>query len=153
MRAVLQRVSKATVRATAANDGSPLDHAESIGAGLVVLLCVMQGDDEATIDWAADKTARLRIFADDAGKMNRSVVEVGGGALVVSQFTLAGETAKGNRPSFTTAAAPMVAAPLVERFARRLETEHGLTVARGVFGASMEVDLVNDGPVTVVVER
>lgn len=153
MRAVLQRVLRATVRATAANDGSALEHAESIGHGLVVLLCVVQGDDEATIEWAADKTARLRIFGDDAGKMNRSVVDVGGGVLVVSQFTLAGETAKGNRPSFTGAAPPEIAAPLVERFAKRLETEHGLPVARGVFGASMQVDLVNDGPVTVIVER
>jgi len=153
VKAVLQRVSRATVRATAANDGAPLDHAESIDRGLVVLLCVVQGDDEATIDWAADKTARLRIFNDDAGTMNRSVVVVGGGALVVSQFTLAGETAKGNRPSFVTAAPPEVAAPLVERFAKRLESEHGLPVARGVFGAKMEVDLVNDGPVTVIVER
>lgn len=153
MKAVLQRVSSATVRATEANDGSPLDHAESIGRGLVVLLCVVQGDDEQTIDWAADKTARLRIFGDDEGKMNRSVVDVGGGVLVVSQFTLAGETAKGNRPSFTTAAPPEIAAPLVERFAKRLETEHGLPVARGVFGASMQVELVNDGPVTVILER
>jgi len=153
MKAVLQRVSRATVRATAANDGAPLDHAESIDRGLVVLLCVVQGDDDQTIDWAADKTARLRIFNDDEGKINRSVVDVGGGVLVVSQFTLAGETAKGNRPSFATAAPPDIAAPLVERFAKRLETEHGLPVARGVFGASMQVDLVNDGPVTVIVEK
>ena len=145
MKAVVQRVSSAEVRA----DG----HSAAIGAGLVVLLCVERGDGEAEIDWGADKVARLRIFQDDDGKMNKSVVDAGGAAIVISQFTLAGETARGNRPSFVTAAPPEVAAPLVERFAQRLEHEHGLRVARGVFGASMEVELVNDGPVTVIVER
>lgn len=145
MKAVVQRVSRAEVRA----DG----HSAAIGAGLVVLLCVERGDSEAEIDWGADKVARLRIFTDGQGKMNLSVADVGGGAMVISQFTLAGETARGNRPSFVTAAPPEVAAPMVERFAQRMVQEYGLRVARGVFGASMEVELVNDGPVTVIVER
>jgi len=153
VKAVVQRVASATVRAERGADGSALEHVESIGLGVCVLLCVEAGDDEAALDWAADKTARLRIFRDEAGKMNRSVVDVGGEALVVSQFTLAGDASRGNRPSFVGAAPPEVAAPLVERYAGRLEREHGLPVARGVFGAMMQVALVNDGPVTVIVQR
>lgn len=150
MKAVLQRVSEARV---VVREGDAVSHDERIGQGLVALVCVEAGDDESVIDWAADKTARLRIFQDDEGKMNRSVMDVGGGVLVISQFTLAGDTSKGNRPSFIAAAGPEVAAPLVERFATRLEQEHGLPVARGVFGAMMDVSLTNAGPVTVIVER
>lgn len=147
MKCVVQRVSRASVRVEA-----PAHH-EEIDAGIVALVCAERGDTAAEADWCADKLARLRIFADGEGKMNRSVVEVGGGALVISQFTLAGETSRGNRPSFVRAAPPEVAAPLVERLAARLEREHGVRVARGVFGASMRVELVNEGPVTVIVER
>jgi D-tyrosyl-tRNA(Tyr) deacylase len=153
MRAVLQRVSSASVRVRADDGAGTTEHLEGIDTGLLSLLCVEEGDTEDVIDWAADKTARMRIFNDDAGKMNRSVVDVGGGVLVVSQFTLAGDTSRGNRPSFITAAQPELASPLVDRYAKRLEHEHGLTVARGVFGASMEVSLVNHGPVTVILER
>lgn len=153
MRIVIQRSGPARVVATRDNDGEPIEHAEGIERGLVLLVCVEAGDDDAVLDWGADKCARLRIFADDDGKMNRSVVDVGGGVLVVSQFTLAGDARKGNRPSFVRAAEPVIAEPLVERFARRLENEFGLLVARGVFGASMRVELVNDGPVTIIVEK
>ena len=153
MRIVVQRSGAARVVATHDNDGAPIAHEEGIERGLVLLVCAEEGDDEATIDWGADKCARLRVFEDDDGKMNRSLLDVGGGALVVSQFTLAGDASKGNRPSFVRAARPEVAGPLVERFAERLEREHGLTVARGVFGATMRVELVNDGPVTIIVER
>lgn len=139
--------------ATATRDGAPIEHSEAIGRGLVVLACAEAGDDGAVFDWAAKKVALMRIFEDEAGKMNRSVSDLGGGVLVVSQFTLAGEASKGNRPSFTGAAAPEIAEPLVERLAAGLEREHGLTVARGVFGAAMRVELVNDGPVTIILER
>jgi len=153
MKVVLQRVCRAEVNVRSGPGGEAMTHCETIGAGLVALVCVEVGDDESAIDWAADKTAKLRIFQDDAEKMNRSVVDERGGVLVISQFTLAGDTSKGNRPSFITAARPEIAAPLVERFAQRLEREHGLTVARGVFGAMMDVTLTNAGPVTVIVER
>jgi len=123
----------------------------SIGTGLLVLLGIEQADTRTQIDWYADKTAELRIFADALGKMNRSVEDVGGGVLVVSQFTLAARTRKGRRPSYTDAADPADAEPLYERFAERLAAR-GLTVARGRFGAMMDVELVNDGPVTILLE-
>ncbi len=122
-----------------------------IGAGLLVLLGVEHDDTPEAADRYADKTAELRIFADDAGKMNRSVEEIGGAVLVVSQFTLAARTRKGRRPSYTDAAAPETAIPLYERFMARLASR-GLTVASGRFGAMMEVELVNDGPVTILLE-
>ncbi len=150
MRIVLQRVSGASV-AVEAGPGAP--HREAIGLGLVALVGVAPGDTEGVADWAADKTALLRVFPDEQGKMNRSVKEAGGAVLVVSQFTLLGDASRGNRPSFTGAAGPEHALPLVERFAARLEREHGLRVARGVFGATMRVSLVNEGPVTIVLER
>jgi D-tyrosyl-tRNA(Tyr) deacylase len=137
--------------AVEAGPGAP--HRESIGLGLVALVGVAPGDTESIADWAADKAAALRVFPDDEGKMNRSVKDVAGAVLVVSQFTLLADTSRGNRPSFTGAAGPEEAAPLVERFAARLEREHGLRVARGVFGATMRVSLVNEGPVTIVLER
>jgi D-tyrosyl-tRNA(Tyr) deacylase len=121
----------------------------SIGAGLCVLLGIADGDTEADVARTAEKIARLRIFANDDGKFDRSLLDTGGGALVVSQFTLIADTAKGNRPSFSGAARPEVAEPLYERFAETLRGL-GVEVATGVFGAHMQVELVNDGPVTIV---
>ena len=142
MRAVVQRVSRASVRTEEATLGA-------IGAGLVVLLGVAEGDSAADADRLAGKVARLRIFAGDDGRFDRSLLDTGGSALVVSQFTLLANTAKGNRPSFTEAAGPELAEPLVERFCAALR-ELGLQVETGRFGARMEVELVNDGPVTIV---
>ncbi len=120
-----------------------------IGAGLCVLLGVARSDGEEDAVRLAGKIARLRIFPDDDGRFDRSVLDVGGGVLAVSQLTLLADTARGNRPSFTDAAPPEVAEPLYERFCAELESL-GLPVARGVFGAKMSVELVNDGPVTIV---
>ncbi len=140
MRALIQRTTGASV----AIDGRVVGE---IGAGLVVLACAMRGDTDAEMDWLARKTAALRIFRDAEGRMNRSVIDVGGSALVVSQFTLAAET-RGNRPGFSTAAAPDEGNRLYEAFAARLAAL-GVPVATGVFGADMQVALVNDGPVTI----
>jgi D-tyrosyl-tRNA(Tyr) deacylase len=140
MRAVVQRVSRAS-----SNPGG------SIGRGLLILLGVAEGDDEAVARRLAAKVARLRIFEDDSGKFDRSLLDTGGAALVVSQFTLIAETAKGNRPSFSHAAAPDVAEPLYERFVDELR-DLGVPVEQGVFGARMAVELVNDGPVTIVLD-
>jgi D-tyrosyl-tRNA(Tyr) deacylase len=142
MRAVVQRVSRAAVRVDGAVVGS-------IGAGLLVLLGVATRDGEGEADALAGKVARLRVFPDGDGRFDRSVADVGGAALVVSQFTLLADTSKGNRPSFTAAAPPEEAERLYERFCAAL-TETGVPVERGVFGARMEVELVNDGPVTIV---
>lgn len=144
MRAVVQRVTRAEV-----NVGS-----ETVGsseAGLVVLLGVANGDGETHADRLATKIARLRIFENETGRFDRSLLEVGGEALVLSQFTLLADTRKGNRPSFTEAAEPEVAERLYERFCAGLEQE-GIAVGRGRFGARMEVSLVNDGPVTIVLD-
>jgi D-aminoacyl-tRNA deacylase len=140
MRAVVKRVS----RASSTPGGS-------IGPGLCVLVGVAEGDDEAAAMRLADKIARLRIFANEEGKFDRSLLDTGGAALVVSQFTLVADTAKGNRPSFSGAAPPEVAQPLYERVAQALR-ELGVTVETGVFGARMAIELVNDGPVTIVLE-
>lgn len=142
MRAVCQRVTEARVRV----GGSVVGEIES---GLVVLLGVARGDSEADADRLAAKIAALRIFGNEAGKFDRSLVDVGGSALVVSQFTLLADTAKGNRPSFTDAAPPEEAEPLYERVCSVLMAA-GIPVAQGVFGARMAVELVNDGPVTLV---
>lgn len=123
----------------------------SIGPGLLLLVGVSHTDGPAEADAAATKISGLRIFADDDGKMNRSVVDVGGEALVVSQFTLLGDASRGRRPSFTEAASPEVAEPLVNRLAEELRGR-GIETAQGVFGAKMEVALVNDGPVTLVLD-
>lgn len=144
MRAVIQRVRRAAVVVAGETVGA-------IDAGWLVLLGVGPADTAAEAAWLADKVAHLRAFADDAGKMNRSVLDAGGGVLVVSQFTLYGDTRKGRRPSFTGAAPPAVAEPLVERFAAELRGV-GLPVATGRFGADMQVELVNDGPVTFVLD-
>ncbi|HEX7083295.1 MAG TPA: D-aminoacyl-tRNA deacylase [Gaiellaceae bacterium] len=122
----------------------------AIGAGLCVLLGVADGDDEAAADALAGKVARLRIFADEEGRFDRSLLDTGGEALVVSQFTLLADTRKGNRPSFTAAAPPELAEPLYLRFCEALRAL-GVRVETGVFGARMQVDLVNDGPVTIVI--
>ena len=122
-----------------------------IGAGVCVLLGVADGDDATRAERLAGKVARLRVFENDEGKFDRSLLDVGGDALVVSQFTLIADTTKGNRPSFAAAARPEQAEPLYERFCETLERE-GVRVARGVFGARMALELVNDGPVTIVLE-
>jgi len=141
MKALLQRVSEASVA-----EGDRVLGA--IGPGLLVLLGVEAGDDAAGADLLARKIAALRIFEDAAGKMNRSLLEVGGGALVVSQFTLAADLRRGNRPGFSGAAPPEVAEPLYEDFCARLR-ERGVPVATGRFAARMAVRLINDGPVTI----
>jgi D-aminoacyl-tRNA deacylase len=144
LKAVVQRVSSARVRVDGAVVGE-------IDRGLCILLGIPEGDDEATAARLAGKIARLRIFENEEGKFDLSVTDAGGDALVVSQFTLIADTQKGNRPSFSHAAAPERAEPLYEAFCEALEAE-GVGVARGVFGARMEVELVNDGPVTIVLE-
>ena len=144
MRAVCQRVSEARVRVAGAAVGE-------IGTGLCILLGVAQGDTAADAARLAAKIARLRIFPDDQARFDRSVVDVGGSALVVSQFTLLADTTKGNRSSFTDAAPPEEAEPLYERFCEALR-ELGVPVQTGVFGARMEVSLVNDGPVTIILD-
>jgi len=141
MRALLQRVSHASVTV----DGKVVGQ---IGQGLLVLLGVGQGDSEAQVKVLADKIAYLRIFGDDEGKMNRSLLDINGEALVVSQFTLYADTRKGRRPSFTQAAPPALAEPLVEQFQSAMAA-YGLKVSGGIFGAHMNVELVNDGPVTI----
>ncbi len=145
VRAVVQRVSEASVRVGGEAVGE-------IGRGLLVLLGVEQGDGVDDAQWLAGKVARMRVFPDEGGLMNRSLAEAGGRALVVSQFTLHASTRKGNRPSFIRAAGPEVSEPLCERFRAALEAELGGPVASGRFGAMMEVALVNDGPVTIVID-
>ena len=142
MRAVIQRVSEASVEVAGAIVGRT-------GMGLLVLLGVGQGDSTEEARLLAEKTARLRIFGDAEGKFNQSLCDVGGGALVISQFTLYADTRKGRRPSFSDAAPPNLAAPLVVAYAEALRT-FGLPVATGVFGAMMRVALINDGPVTII---
>lgn len=144
VRAVLQRVSSASVSVAGRQRAA-------CGPGLVVLLGVAAGDEEAAAARLAGKVARLRVFPDAEGRFDRSLLDTGGEALVVSQFTLLADTARGNRPSFTSAAPPEVAEPLYERFCAALR-ELGVPVAAGVFGARMEVALVNDGPVTIVLD-
>ncbi|WP_420584615.1 D-aminoacyl-tRNA deacylase [Ruegeria sp.] len=144
MRAVLQRVSRANVSV----DGQVIGQT---GPGLMILVCAMQGDDEVKADQLAAKISKLRIFKDDAGKMNRSVKDIGGSALVISQFTLAADTSRGNRPGFSEAAAPDEGKRLYEVFAEQLQS-HGVPVETGQFGADMAVELVNDGPVTIWME-
>ena len=140
MRAVVQRASRAGVTPGGA-----------IEAGLCVLLGIAEGDDESAVDALAGKVARLRIFPDADGRFDRSLLDTGGAALVVSQFTLIADTRKGNRPGFAGAARPEAAEPLYERFCTALRNL-GVHVETGVFGAHMEVELVNDGPVTIVLD-
>ena len=141
MRALLQRVSHASVTV----DGKVVDQ---IGQGLLVLLGVGQGDSEVQVKALADKIVYLRIFGDDEGKMNRSLLDIGGEVLVVSQFTLYADARRGRRPSFTDAAPPVVAETLFEHFKEAIAS-YGLTVASGIFGASMTIEIRNEGPVTI----
>ena len=145
MRALIQRVSHASVTVDGRVTGR-------IGRGFVVLLGITHGDGRAEADWLAGKIVGLRVFDDEAGKMNLSLADVGGALLVVSQFTLYGDARKGRRPSFTDAAVPDVAEPLVDYFVETLR-DAGFTVATGVFGAHMDVEIHNNGPVTMMIER
>jgi D-tyrosyl-tRNA(Tyr) deacylase len=145
MRAVIQRVSSASVVIAGAVKAA-------IGPGLLVLLAVEEADTPADIDWLSGKIVRLRIFNDEEGLMNRSVLEVGGGILVVSQFTLFASTKKGNRPSFSKSARPEIATPIYEQFIAKLTADMGKPIQTGEFGADMRVTLVNDGPVTIIID-
>ena len=145
MRALLQRTTRATVRVDGAAVGA-------IGPGLVILLGVGRGDDAAQTTRLAERVARLRIFPNDEGRFDRSLLDVGGSALVVSQFTLYGDTTAGNRPGMSGAAPPELAEPIYEAFVTALRDLGVGHVATGVFGASMQVELVNDGPVTLLLE-
>lgn len=141
MRALVQRVTSASVTVDGEIVGA-IDH------GLLVLVCAMGEDDEATATKLAGKIAKLRIFRDDEGRMNRSLLDTGGAALVVSQFTLAADTSRGNRPGYSSAAPPETGEPLVRHFSDALAAQ-GIEIAHGRFGADMSVALVNDGPVTI----
>jgi D-aminoacyl-tRNA deacylase len=145
MRVVLQRVSRASVTIDGRTAGA-------VGRGFCLLVGLTHGDTEAVVDWMAEKVAGLRLFGDAEGKMNLGLEEVGGGVLVVSQFTLYGDAGKGRRPSFIDAARPETAIPLYERFIAALRGR-GLQVATGEFGADMLVEIHNDGPVTLILER
>ena len=144
MKAVLQRVTRASVTVEG-------DRVSEIGDGLLILLGIGPEDTEEKARMMTKKIAALRIFSDEAGKMNLSVRDVGGSAIVVSQFTLFADCRKGNRPAFVGAAAPSLAAPLVDRFVELL-TEQGIPTQTGVFGAHMDVELLNSGPVTIILE-
>jgi len=145
MRAIVQRVQKASVSVGGETVGA-------IGPGLMILLGVKEGDTEEEARWLASKIATLRIFTDNEGKLNRSVLDIGGKALVVSQFTLYADVRKGRRPSFVDAARPEVADALVTRFIDLLQAE-GLAVETGIFQADMLVEIHNDGPVTIILEK
>ena len=145
MKILIQRVSKANVTVAG-------QEVAAVGRGYLILAGIEKGDTPAAAEYLAKKTANLRIFEDENGKMNLSVTDVGGEILVVSQFTLAGDTSRGNRPGFETAARPEEARPLYEYFAQCLET-YGLTEKKGIFQADMQVELINDGPVTFMLER
>ena len=145
MRALVQRVTGASVSV----DGAVVGRC---GPGLMILVCAMQGDDAASAKALAEKILKLRIFRDENGKTNRSLADVEGGALVVSQFTLAADTSRGNRPGFSAAAPPDLGRALYEVFAGHLEGL-GVAVGRGIFGAEMEVSLVNDGPMTIWLDQ
>jgi len=145
MRAVIQRVLEAVVDV----DGREIAR---VGAGLLVLLGVEEGDTAQDVEWLSGKVVKMRLFTDGKGKMNLAVGESGGGIVVVSQFTLHASTRKGNRPSFIRAAAAAVSEPLYEGFCAALEAQTGKAVGRGIFGAEMKVALVNDGPVTIVID-
>jgi len=145
MRVVLQRVARATVRIGGSAVGS-------IDQGFCLLVAFTHGDTTAQVDWMAEKVSGLRLFSDSEGKMNLSLADVGGSLLVISQFTLYGDAARGRRPSFIQASPPEIAVPLYQRFVECLRAE-GLTVATGEFGADMLVEIHNDGPVTLILDR
>ena len=145
MIAVIQRVTESSVKINGEVKGE-------IGLGLMVLLGIEEADDASDIEWLSRKIVNLRIFADDDGVMNRSLLEVKGELLLISQFTLHASTKKGNRPSYIKAASPDVAVPLYESFISAIEKELGRTIQTGEFGADMKVALVNDGPVTIIID-
>lgn len=145
MKVVIQRVTSASVDIAG-------ERISEIGAGLLILLGVVPDDTESDLEWLVKKCSQMRIFNDDAGVMNRSVMDVGGDVMVVSQFTLAASTKKGNRPSYIGAAGHDLAIPMYERFCQRMSEVIGRPVGRGRFGADMQVGLVNDGPVTIIVD-
>ena len=145
MRVLIQRVSEASVTIEGAVKCQ-------IGRGLLILLGIGHDDDATDIEWLCGKVSRLRVFNDDAGLMNRSVQDIGGAIIVVSQFTLHASTKKGNRPGYTAAARPETAIPLYEAFVETLKRESGCRVGTGTFGADMKVALVNDGPVTIWID-
>ena len=144
MRAVIQRVSRAAVTVDQEQVGA-------IGQGLVILLGIHREDQQADLDWLVDKIVYLRIFEDEAGKMNRSLLDTGGAMLIISQFTLYGDCRKGRRPGYSTAARPEQAEALYERFIKAVQ-DHGIQTATGRFQATMAVELVNDGPVTLLLD-
>lgn len=146
MRVLVQRVSRAEVTVEGRVTGA-------IGPGLLLLVGIRQGDGDAELEWMVHKLANLRVFSDVEGKMNLSVQDTGGGVLAISQFTLYGDAKKGNRPSYIEAARPEVAEPLYDKFCEQLGAAIGKEVQRGVFGAHMDVELVNDGPVTLMLEK
>jgi len=145
MKAVLQRVSKATVTI----EGKEV---ASIANGLLILLGIVNEDNQEDINWLSRKIVNLRIFGDEYGAMNKSLLDVQGNAIIVSQFTLHANTKKGNRPGFINAAKPDVAIPLYEAFIKQYETDLGKPVGTGEFGADMKVELLNDGPVTIIID-
>jgi D-tyrosyl-tRNA(Tyr) deacylase len=145
MRVVIQRVTKASVMI----DGKVHN---AIGNGLLVLLGIEDADNDEDIKWLSNKIVNLRIFNDNAGVMNRSVLETGGEVLLVSQFTLHGSTKKGNRPSYIKASKPEIAIPLYEKLMRQLGSDLGKEIATGIFGADMKIELLNDGPVTIIID-
>ena len=145
MRAVVQRVSQASVAIESAVKGS-------IGKGLAVLLAIEEPDTDEDIEWLSGKLVRLRIFDDENGVMNRSVQEVGGDVLLISQFTLYASTRKGNRPSYSRSAPPQIAVPVYNKVVGRLEQDLGKVIQTGEFGAHMVVSLTNDGPVTIIID-
>lgn len=145
MRLVIQRVTRASVSIAGSVHSS-------IDAGMMVLVGVETGDTPADVEWLAGKVSALRIFNDEAGVMNRSIIDAGGDLLAVSQFTLTASTRKGNRPSYIRAARPEEAVPLYELFCSMMEERLGKEVKRGVFGADMQVGLINDGPVTIIID-
>lgn len=145
MRIVIQRVSESSVTINGAET-------RSIGKGMMVLLGITDGDSFEDIEWLCGKISRLRIFADAEGVMNLSIQEINGDILLISQFTLHASTKKGNRPSYIAAARPETAIPLYEQFIAQLKKESGLNIVTGEFGADMQVSLVNDGPVTIIID-
>lgn len=145
MKAVIQRVSKASVTIEG-------EKVANINQGLLILLGIVDEDTKEDIDWLSKKIANLRIFADENDVMNKSVMDVKGNVIVVSQFTLHASTKKGNRPSYIKAAKPDVAVPLYEEFVKQMEIDLGTTVQTGEFGADMKVELLNDGPVTIIID-
>jgi len=146
MKIVVQRVKRASVKVKNSITGK-------IDQGLLLLVGIHESDTKKEIDWCCNKVSKLRIFEDEEGKMNRSVQDTGGGILVVSQFTLYGDTRKGTRPSFIEAAKPEIAEPLYDYMVSRFKEITDLNIQEGIFGAMMDVELINDGPVTIIVEK